>query len=490
MSPEAIAVRSWIMRIHRTMGVAFCLLFPMWFASGIVLIYCRFPHVEAEDRLARAASLDPGRIHVPPILAFAALHESAAPTQIRLCVLDGRPIYRFEFGRRVKLIFADDGERLDAVPHQMALRIATAWTGFPGPIASFQGLVTDDQWTLDSAVRAFGPFWKYSWPNGEETYVSRTTGEVVQDTTLKSRLGAYFGAIPHWLYFAALRRHSGLWSWVVMCLSAAGAVTSILGLVAGIWLYSPAKRIPYTGQKRWHVILGLIFGAVACTWVFSGFLSMEPFAWLAGGDRPNLEEALQGGRLDIAKFAAKDPRAAIAEVETELRVKELEFASFDGDAFYLAAGTPRRSRIVPMQGDSREMFDTTRIADAVRRAVSPAAVVETRMVNAYEPYYVDRYKQQPLPVIYFRLNDKSAHYIDPKTGKVVQSYTKYSRWNRWLYHGLHSMDLPWLYARRPAWDILVVFLLLGGAALSITAVSMGWKVVRRRSTAAANPRSG
>ena len=112
------------------------------------------------------------------------------------------------------------------------------------------------------------------------------------------------------------------------------------------------------------------------------------------------------------------------------------------------------------------------------------------MVNAYEPYYVDRYKQQPLPVIYFRLNDKSAHYIDPKTGKVVQSYTKYSRWNRWLYHGLHSMDLPWLYARRPAWDILVVFLLLGGAALSITAVSMGWKVVRRRSTAAANPRSG
>ncbi len=94
----------WIMRIHRWMGVAFCLLFLTWFASGMVMIYCRFPHVEAEDRLARAVALDPGRIHVPPMMAFAALHESAAPAQIRLYVLDGRPVYRFEFGRRTKLV--------------------------------------------------------------------------------------------------------------------------------------------------------------------------------------------------------------------------------------------------------------------------------------------------------------------------------------------------------------------------------------------------
>jgi hypothetical protein len=65
MSPTAIAVRNWIMRIHRWMGVAFCLLFLTWFVSGIVMIYCRFPHVEAEDRLSRAASLDPGAYSCP-----------------------------------------------------------------------------------------------------------------------------------------------------------------------------------------------------------------------------------------------------------------------------------------------------------------------------------------------------------------------------------------------------------------------------------------
>jgi hypothetical protein len=391
---------------------------------------------------------------------------------------------------RPKLVFADYIERLDVVSQQMALRIAAAWVRFPGTAASFQGLVTDDQWTLDSAVHPYGPFWKYSWPNGEETYVSQATGDIVQDTTPNSRLGAYFGAIPHWLYFAVLRRHAAHWSRVVMWVSAAGAATSLLGLVAGIWLYSPAKRyrflgapssVPYTGAKRWHVIFGLIFGALTCTWVFSGFLSMEPFSWLAGRDRLSLEEALQGVRLDIAKFAVKDPRAAIAEAGIELRVKELEFASFDGDALYFAVETPRHSRIVPMQGTSREVLDTARVVDAVRRAVSPAAVLEIRRVNAYELYYVDRYKQQPLPVLYFRLNDarQSTYYIDPKTGKVVQSYTNRSRWNRWLYHGLHSMDLPWLYARRPFWDIFVIFLLLGGTALSITALSIGLKLVRR-----------
>ena len=490
MSRTTIAVRNWIMRIHRWMGVAFCLLFLMWFASGIVMIYCRFPHVETTDRLARAASLDPRRIHIPPTSAFGMLHESAAPTQIRLYVLDGRPVYRFEFGRRVKLVFADDAERLDFVSKQMALLIAAAWAGFPATAVSFQGLVTDDQWTLDSAAYPHGPFWKYSWPNGEEVYVSQTTGEVVQDTTRSARLGAYCGAIPHWLFFVPLRRHVAIWSQVVIWLSGAGAAMSLLGLVAGIWIYSPSKRyrfpdgsssIPYRGPKRWHVFLGLTFGVVTCTWVFSGFLSMEPFSWLAGPDCPNLDEALQGRRLDMAKFADKDPRQAIAEAGAELRVKVLEFASFDGDAIYVAVETPRHARIVPMHGSPRAVFDTGRIVDAVKRAVSPAAILETRLVYTYEPYYVDRYKQLPLPVIYFRLNDasQSAYYIDPRTGKVVQRYGARSRWNRWLYHGLHSMDLPWLYARRPAWDICVIALLLGGTALSITALSIAWKVVRR-----------
>src|SRR5207249_522507 len=40
-----------------------------------------------------------------------------------------------------------------------------------------------------------------------------------------------------------------------------------------------------------------------------------------------------------------------------------------------------------------------------------------------------------------------------------------------------SFDLPWLYRYRPAWDIFVLVLLLGGASLSVTAVTIGWQLL-------------
>ena len=51
--------------------------------------------------------------------------------------------------------------------------------------------------------------------------------------------------------------------------------------------------------------------------------------------------------------------------------------------------------------------------------------------------------------------------------------------NRWVYHGLHSLDIPWLYAHRPAWDIAVLLLMLGGVALSVTSVILAVRVVGR-----------
>jgi hypothetical protein len=77
-----------------------------------------------------------------------------------------------------------------------------------------------------------------------------------------------------------------------------------VGLAIGVWMYSPAKRyrsqagttsIPYRGQKRWHMVLGLIFGIAAATWAFSGMLSMDPFPLTRRGDRGDIPAALRGG---------------------------------------------------------------------------------------------------------------------------------------------------------------------------------------------------
>jgi hypothetical protein len=77
-------------------------------------------------------------------------------------------------------------------------------------------------------------------------------------------------------------------------------------------------------------------------------------------------------------------------------------------------------------------------------------------------------------------DENSTYYVDPKTARLVQSYNSHSRWNRWLYHGLHSLDFPLLYNHRPLWDIVVLILLVGGTSLSLTALILACGVLRRK----------
>ena len=94
-------------------------------------------------------------------------------------------------------------------------------------------------------------------------------------------------------------------------------------------------------------------------------------------------------------------------------------------------------------------------------------------------YYLDRHRQKPLPVILARLNDAehTGYYIDPKTARVVGSYSSRTWMSRWLYHGLHSLDFPWLYDHRPLWDIVVISFMLGGTALCVTSLILAWRVL-------------
>jgi hypothetical protein len=241
---------------HRWLGLASCLLFVLWLTSGIVMMYWSYPSVSPEEHFSKAASLTPSQIHLSPEAALAGL-EQDAPDQAWLTMLDGRPVYRFKSRGSENIVRADDGETLHGIPSEMALRVASEWTGQEAAAAKFEGSLNEaDQWTVGSEFRALRPLLKYSWPNGEEVYVSAVTGEVVQHTTRGSRIAAYFGAIPHWLYFTPLRKNEPRWNQVVIWTSGMGTVAGILGLVAGIGMYSPSKRyrfqavstsIPYTG---------------------------------------------------------------------------------------------------------------------------------------------------------------------------------------------------------------------------------------------------
>jgi hypothetical protein len=493
MSRAGIQFRKWAILCHRWMGVVFCLLFAMWFVSGIVLMYWTYPGVGLQDRLARQAPLDASRIRLSPAEAYARLQTTEAPTRIQLSLYDGRPAYRFQFEDVPLLVYADTGEMQDEFSQALARRIAANWTGQPANRARFEGTITEpDQWTVSGEFRELRPFFKFSWPDGEEVYVSQVSGWVEQYTTRSSRLGAYFGAIPHWLYFTALRKKGSLWSKVVIWSSAAGTAVAIFGLVVGILLYSPVGKryrfprgrssLPYAGQKRWHTMLGLVFGLVTCTWIFSGMLSMDPFDWQEERGNPRLGSTLRGGPLPLETFAEKDPRAALGAASASLRVKELDLTSFAGEPIYLARESAERSRIIPMHGAPAELLDAARVTRVLAEASRPYQLIEARVERQYEAYYLDRHHELPLPVLRVHLNDPpdSLYFVDLKTGRIVESYATASRWDRWLYHGLHSFDLPWLYKHRPAWDLVVWVLMLGGTGLSVTSVVIGWRRLQRK----------
>jgi hypothetical protein len=494
--------------IHRWLGVALSILFMLWFCSGIVMMYWSFPGISREDRLKRAPVLNPAQIKLTPEEAWASRRRETRPGGVRLASFDGRPVYRFTAGAAggqgggdQAMVFADDGSMPGKIDDALIDRTAAAWAGQPLAAAKKESVEEVDQWTVVGQLRTMRPLFKYSFADGQQVYVSGRDAEVVQYTTSESRFWAYLGAIPHWVYFTPLRKDQPKWFLFVVWTSGIGTVAAILGIIIAIWMFSPSKRysyggaptsIPYTGWKRWHTIIGLVFGVITATWAFSGLLSMGPFDFLdrlTGNTRGrgargefNIAGALRGGKpFDLAAFSEKNPRDALASVAGGFQPRELEFTMFAGAPVYMATDGTGATRIVPLNGDPRPEFDRKKIMDIVRQTAGED-LAELRVMDEYDAYYLDRRGELPLPVIYARLKgeNQTRFYIDPKTGQVAGNYSSRNWVNRWLYHGLHSLDFPFLYKYRPLWDIVVITLMLGGTAVCLTSLVLAWRVLQRK----------
>ena len=182
----------------------------------------------------------------------------------------------------------------------------------------------------------------------------------------------------------------------------------------------------------------------------------------------------------MSAYAGRSPSDAIAAVP-DFDVRELEYTSFAGQPLYMATNTVGETRLIPIRGQAMTSLDPDAVMRVVREALAPN-LSELRMMDQYDAYYRDRLRQRPLPVIYARLDDVvgTRYYVDPGTATVVGQYSARGWVNRWLYHGLHSLDFPWLYKYRPLWDIVVISLMLGGTAICVTSIVLAWRVVARK----------
>lgn len=76
---------------HRWLGIGGCLLFILWFVSGIAMMYVRMPAVTPAERFSHAAPLDSATIGLSVAEAMA-ISGGSANGPIQLTMLVDRPV--------------------------------------------------------------------------------------------------------------------------------------------------------------------------------------------------------------------------------------------------------------------------------------------------------------------------------------------------------------------------------------------------------------
>jgi hypothetical protein len=455
--------RRWLVYTHRWLGITGCLLFTTWFASGIVMMYARMPALGAGDRHAHQQPVDLRTAHITADHAAQAF--GLVPQRVRIGMLAGRPVYRFLSGGRWTTVFADDGRRLERLTTEQALTEARRFAPAGASITYDAYLPDADQWTLEQ--RALLPMHRVAVndPAATYLYLSDRSGEAVVETTRRGRAWGYAGAVVHWLYFTPLRRHTALWTQTIVWTSVAGTVMCVSGLAWG-FLALPSR---YRGVMRWHHYAGLVFGVASFTWIFSGLLSMDPWGWHPDTTPSTAQRnAVSGGPLRLEAVtvdALSRARAALSPAAVDV-----ELLQFGGQRFLRADGA-LVSLGAPEHGTFAR-FTSEQIAGAAASAMPRVAVEDAVWLEAYDAYYYDRDGALPLPVLRVRYTDapRTWLYLDPGSGAILREEQRLTRVNRWLYHGLHSLDFPFLYSRRPLWDVVMVTLSLGGLASALTSL--------------------
>lgn len=513
---------------HRWAGIVLCLFFALWFVSGIFMMYVEFPQLTKQERLSGARLLNFSAATLTPAEALAKLQwqdftRQTTPSaveeiavadpqgqvtarSIRLAMIAERPAYVIQpdNGAQPRVVFADNGEVLRNVTTQMgeaavagfvqrnAAARAESAPPFEGSTIAFDGTLQTDQWTVSAALNDHRPLLKYTVndPEGTVLYVSSSTGEVVRDTHSTERMLNYFGAVTHWLYPTFVRKYPEFWEWMVDILSGVGVVLSITGLWIG-WLRwnrraRPGKsQVPYKGLMRWHYFTGIIFGVLTVTWVFSGLLSMNPFNLNPPRRAQTDQQLLYTGKVfTVSDFELPAGLGALA-VEADL-------VHYQGQAFYRVADRDGAIRLVAGNVTATTAPDAKAMLALAPKLIADAPLIEAATLTAYDNYYYSRHPERgerPLPIIRVRFDDEQHtwFHLDPVTGQILDRSTRTNRVYRWLYNGLHSFDIWWLWQRRPLWDLCVITFSLGGLLLSAIGVVIGWRRLRyeppRRRTA-------
>lgn len=481
--------------VHRWAGILLGLLIVLWFVSGVVTMYVGYPKLTPAERLARLPVLLPDSCCISFEAAWRGVAEDSLPRSALLTSIADRPVYKFERSNDLIAVDAVTGSVIERITPERAVEAARAF--LPGYAGTHAGVVTEDMWTRGSALHPHRPLHKIemSDPDYTRLYVSSVTGEVVLDSTRSQRRWNLIGPWLHWLH--ALRGPSMTrddWRVVIIGLTLAALVLTISGIISGVmrWrfrgTYPSGKRTPYRQKyMRWHHITGMIFAAVSVTWIFSGMMSVNPWGVFGNGHAMHSEHATT--HESWPEQPGLNTQRVLAELQPLMRVSELEWHRIDGEPYLVARDASGQTSIKRASGEVIGQFSTQELTDAAAKLFPAAAIKQTDELTAYDRYYYQRashtlrgHHDRRLPVVRVQFDDPDETwvYMSPYTGTSVMQLDSRQRVERWLFWFLHSWDARALLAARPLWDVVMLLLCMGGLALGLTGVVIGFRRLRSK----------
>jgi hypothetical protein len=111
--------------LHRWLGISFCLLFAMWFGTGMVMHFVPFPALTEAERIDGLAPIDPSKALRGPVAAVDASGIGDA-RRVRLLQRSDGPVYIVTGASGVRAVRADDRAGVAVKSGSLALTIAEA----------------------------------------------------------------------------------------------------------------------------------------------------------------------------------------------------------------------------------------------------------------------------------------------------------------------------------------------------------------------------
>ncbi|MFT3738914.1 MAG: PepSY domain-containing protein [Breznakibacter sp.] len=476
-----------ILYIHRYLGIALSLLFVVWFLSGFVMIFHSFPR---PVRSAYAKLNSPiGPVGARP------LPDSAASLALETRL--DQPLWRVtDTSGRERTLAYPSRQPVESFPENECRQLALARC--PAQVAHMQTLSEFDMWIPWERYAVYFPIYKYSMDDPLHTvlYVSSATGEIVQETNRRTRLAAWFGAIPHWVYIKQLRLNTTLWQNSIIALSGLGSLMCLTGLIVGIRYYLKVRnRRPGHGQitpykkfwMKWHHLLGLFFGLVTLTYVFSGMMSMcnvPQFIAPGSGRRPMVKKKIATGIvLPLDKFT-RPVSEIVDHFPTANRIEWITVAQAPYYKVTLANGSVSVTNADSSASIGKEVFTSDEVLLAYTDAIGkyPHSVC---LQHVYDNYYRPSSSvPKPLPVYRVDIGnpERTSLYVNPVTTEKVAEFTSNTRVRRWAYQFLHTFDTPWLLGHPRTRLALELALMAGGTLLSVTALVLTCRKLTKRKT--------